>query len=129
MPVFGYISAAGGAPILPARYITTKRAAEDTITSKLPSLRSFFIRTSFLYDSSRAYTMALAGPSFVSAMANSLMGGILSGPLGAAVAKPLKADLVAEAVIEAIADDEVKGAVEIPQIEALANREWRRGML
>ncbi|KAF2155750.1 NAD(P)-binding protein [Myriangium duriaei CBS 260.36] len=129
VPVFGYISAAGGAPILPGRYITTKRAAEDTVTTKFPQLRSFFIRASFMYDSSRAYTVALAGPTFASAMVNSLLGGMLSGPLGAAVAKPLKADVVAESVIEAIADEGVKGPVELPQIEALANREWRRGML
>ncbi|GAM82745.1 hypothetical protein ANO11243_007310 [Dothideomycetidae sp. 11243] len=129
VPVFGYISAAAGAPILPARYINTKRAAEDTVTTKLPQIRSFFIRPGFLYDASRAFTMALAGPTFVSAMVNSLLGGALTGPFGGAVVKPLKADLVAESVIEAIADDSVKGPIETTQIEALANREWRRGML
>lgn len=129
VPIFGYVSAAAGAPILPARYITTKRAAEDTVTSRFPQIRSFFVRPGFLYDQSRAFTVALAGPTFVSAMVNSLLGGVLTGPFGAAVAKPLKADLVAESVIEAIADDNVKGPVETPQIEALANRAWRRGML
>ena len=128
--MFGYISAAGGAPILPGRYITTKRAAEEAIATKLPQLRSFFVRNGFLYDPSRAYTMALAGPTFATAMVNSLLGGMLSGPsLGGATAKPLKADLVAASVVEAIADDGVSGPIEIPQIEALASREWRRGML
>ena len=93
------------------------------MTTKFPDLRSFFIRASFLYDSSRAFTVAMAGPTFAAAMVNSLFGGALSGPLGAAVAKPLKADIVAESVIEAIADDGVSGPVEIAKIEELANRD------
>lgn len=126
---FGYISAAAGAPILPSRYITTKREAEDIITKTFPSLRSFFVRPGFLYDSSRTFTMPMAGLSLISSMANSLVGGILSGPLGAAVAKPLKADLVAEAVIEALADDDIRGPIEISEIEGLATKQWRRNML
>ena len=60
---------------------------------------------------------------------NSLLGGRLTWLAGAAVEKPLKPDLVAEAVIEAIEDSEVKGVVATEQIESLATRAWRRGML
>jgi hypothetical protein len=49
--------------------------------------------------------------------------------MGAGGAKPLNADLVAEAVVEALADDTTKGPVEIKEIEELATRAWRRGML
>ena len=62
-------------------------------------------------------------------MLNSILGGRLSPLAGAAVEKPLKADLVAEAVIEAIGDGEVKGVVGTEKIEGLANAAWRRGML
>lgn len=126
---FLYISAAGGAPILPQRYIDTKRAAENTITKEFPGLRSIFVRPGFLYDSSRAFTVPLAGMTFMGSMANSLTGGMFGGLMGAGGVKPLKADLVAEAAVEAIDDGKTEGPVEIRGIEELANREWRRGML
>ena len=62
-------------------------------------------------------------------MVNSILGGRLTPLVGAAVEKPLKADLVAEAVVEAIEDQGVKGVVGTEKIEGLANTAWRRGML
>ncbi|KAL8807828.1 MAG: hypothetical protein Q9182_000477 [Xanthomendoza sp. 2 TL-2023] len=129
VPSFVFISAAAGAPLLPKRYITTKRDAESTIASSLPKLRSIFIRPGFLYDSSRTFTLPIALAGSVGNMVNSLVGGRLTALAGAAVEKPLKADLVAEAVIEAIADEGVKGVVGTRRIEDLANVAWRRGML
>ena len=82
-----------------------------------------------LYDSSRSITVALAGVTFAGAMANSLFGGRLTPLMGAGGTKPLKADLVGEAIIEALSDDGTKGIVEVPGIEELATRYWRRGML
>ncbi|KAG9836021.1 NAD(P)-binding protein, partial [Aureobasidium melanogenum] len=124
-----YISAAGGAPILPARYIKTKREAEESITSNFPAMRSVFIRPGFLYDSSRTFTVPMAGLTFMGAMANSLVGGRLTWLMGAGGVEPLKADLVAEAVVEALADEQLKGPVEVKTIKELATRAWRRGML
>jgi len=115
--------------MLPKRYITTKRDAESTISSSLPNLRSIFIRPGFLYDSSRAFTMPIAFFGGAGHIVNSMIGGRLTWLAGAAVEKPLKADLVAEAVVEAIGDDSIKGVVATEQIEALANKAWRRGML
>ncbi|KAL8775244.1 MAG: hypothetical protein Q9209_000250 [Squamulea sp. 1 TL-2023] len=129
VPSFVYISAAAGAPMLPKRYITTKRDAESTIASSLPKLRSIFIRPGFLYDSSRAFTLPIAFAGAAGNMVNSMVGGRLTALAGAAVEKPLKADLVAEAVIEAIDDEGVKGVVGTQRIEDLANVAWRRGML
>ncbi|KAL8687147.1 MAG: hypothetical protein Q9218_006602, partial [Villophora microphyllina] len=129
VPSFVYISAAAGAPVLPKRYITTKREAESTIASSLPGLRSIFIRPGFLYDSSRSFTLPIAFAGSAGNMVNSLVGGMLTPLAGAAVEKPLKADLVAEAVVEAIADEGVKGVVATQRIEDLANVAWRRGML
>ena len=126
---FVYISAAGGAPILPKRYITTKRQAESTIASSLPNLRSIFIRPGFLYDSSRAFTVPLAYATMPLAALNWAAGGRLSSVAGAAVEKPLPADTVANAVVEAIEDGSVQGPVITHEIEALATKAWRRGML
>lgn len=124
-----YISAAAGAPILPQRYISTKREAESTIASEFPKMRSIFIRPGMLYDSSRSITVGLAGVTAMGAMANNMTGGRLTALMGAGGTKPLKADVVAEAAVEAIDDDKVGGIVEVPEIESLANTAWRKGML
>ncbi|KAL8982575.1 MAG: hypothetical protein Q9177_005231 [Variospora cf. flavescens] len=129
VPTFVYISAAAGAPMLPKRYITTKREAESTIASSLPKLRNIFVRPGFLYDSSRSFTLPIAFAGATGNMVNSLVGGRLTPLAGAAVEKPLKADLVAEAVVESIEDEGVKGVVGTQRIEDLANVAWRRGML
>lgn len=129
VPTFCYISAAAGAPILPRRYITTKREAESTIATSFPTMRSLFIRPTFLYDSSRAFTIPIAIGGYGAFLLNSLTGGNLTWLMGAGGLKPLKADVVAEATVEGLADDSVKGPVDVPEIETLANRAWRRGML
>lgn len=129
VPNYVYISAAAGAPILPGRYISTKREAESLIASTFPSMRSLFIRPGFLYDSSRGFTVPMAAVTYGGFLANSLTGGNLTWLMGAGGAKPLKADVVAQAVVEGLADDGVKGPVEVKEIEELAGRAWRRGML
>lgn len=126
---FVYISASAGAPVLPQRYITTKRQAESIIASEFPKMRSIFIRPGMLYDSSRAITMGLAGVTAMGSVANSLTGGRLTWLMGAGGTKPLKADVVAEAVVESLDTADVSGVVEVPQIETLATTAWRKGML
>ncbi|KAK8115064.1 nad dependent epimerase dehydratase family protein [Apiospora kogelbergensis] len=126
---FVYISAAAGAPVLPARYITTKREAEDTIASRFPRMRGVFMRPPFLYDPSRPITMGMAAMTGVGAMFNSVTGGVLGGFMGAAGTKPLKVEVVAEAVVEALEDESVRGPVEVPEIEKLAEKAWRKNML
>jgi len=126
---FVFISAAGGAPVLPQRYIKTKREAESTIASEFPKMRGIFIRPGMLYDSSRAITVPMAAMTGMGAVFNSLTGGILGGFLGAAGIKPLKADVVAEAVVEALSEEGVKGPIETAEIETLAQKGWRKGML
>ncbi len=73
--------------------------------------------------------MPLAALTGMAAMANSMTGGRLTWLMGAGGVKPLKADLVAEAVVEALGDEAVRGVVETGEIEMLANKGWRRGML
>jgi hypothetical protein len=126
---FVYISAAAGAPMLPARYISTKREAESTIASELVKLRSIFVRPGFLYDSSRKFTLPIAASGMVGSTVNEMVGGSLTKFLGAAVEKPLRADLVADAVVEAIAEEDTKGVLSTKEIEALAAKAWRKTML
>ena len=123
VPAFVYIS------VLPKRYIETKRQAESIISSEFPTMRSVFIRPGFLYDSSRAFTVPLAAMTGMGAVFNSVTGGIFGGIMGAAGVKPLKADVVAEAVVEALSDDNTRGPVETREIEELAQKAWRKGML
>ncbi|KAF2124201.1 NAD(P)-binding protein [Dothidotthia symphoricarpi CBS 119687] len=129
VPAYLYISAAAGTPILPARYINTKREAESIISTTFPSMRSVFIRAPFLYDASRSFTMPIAAVSGIAAMVNSAVGGRLTWAMGAGGIKPLKADLVGAAVVEALEDQDVRGPVEVPEIERLGTRAWRKNML
>ena len=129
VPTFLYISAAAGTPILPARYISTKREAESIISSTFPTMRSVFIRAPFMYDASRTFTLPIAAGGAVAAMVNSAVGGRLTWLMGAGGIKPLKADLVGEAVVEALEDEDVRGPVEVPEIERLGTRAWRKNML
>ncbi|KAK3322157.1 NAD dependent epimerase/dehydratase [Apodospora peruviana] len=126
---FGYISAAGGAPVLPSRYITTKREAEEVIAREFPKMRGVFFRPPFLYDSSRAFTLPLAAATTAGSVFKRFLPGAVAEFMGSAVVKPLQADVVAEAVVEALAEDEVSGPVEVPQLEELAGRGWRKGMV
>ncbi|KAI0425777.1 NAD(P)-binding protein [Xylaria sp. FL1042] len=125
---FVYISAAGGAPVLPARYISTKREAESTIAREFPRMRNIFVRPPFLYDSSRPITMPMAAMTGVGAVFNGVTGGIFGNFMGAAGVKPLKVDVVAEAVVQALHDETVKGPVEVADIEQLASKAWRSTM-
>lgn len=129
VPAFVYISAAGGAPVLPMRYISTKREAESTIASNFVNMRSVFIRPGFLYDSSRSLTVPMAALTGMGAVFNSVTGGVFGGIMGAAGVKPLKADLVADAIVEALSDENIKGPVETKEIEELASKAWRNCML
>lgn len=125
---FLYVSAAGGAPVLPARYIATKREAESLIASHFPRMRGIFVRAPFLYDASRMFTIPMAAMTGVGALFNGITRGVLGGFLGAAGAKPLKVEAVARAAVEALETD-TRGPVEVPELEALAEKAWRKGML
>lgn len=126
---FVFISAAAGAPVLPSRYITTKREAEQTIASEFPRMRGIFMRPPFMYDSSRKFTLPMAAMAGAGNMFNTVTRGMFSGFMGAAGTKPLPVESVAQAVVEALEDEKVKGPVEVPQIEELAKTAWRKNML
>ncbi|KAE8149018.1 hypothetical protein BDV25DRAFT_8106 [Aspergillus avenaceus] len=128
VPTFVFISAAAGAPVLPSRYITTKREAETTIATKLPELRSIFMRAPFMYDASRKFTLPIALGGFIGSQFNELVGNRLDF-LGTMVTKPFQVDIVGEAVVEAMEDESIRGSVGTKKIEALATKAWRKSML
>jgi hypothetical protein len=92
-------------------------------------MRTIFIRAPFMYDSSRTFTLPIAFAGGIASMVNSAVGGRLTWLMGAGGIKPLKADLVGEAVVEALEDEECRGPIEVPEIEQLGTRAWRKNML
>ena len=135
VPTFLYISAAAGAPVLPARYLSTKRETESVLPTLASSpeqqpreWRTVFLRPAMLYDSTRPISIPLAAIAGVTSAVNSLVGGWLPG-LGAAAYKPLKVAAVADAVVQAIGDEGVKGVLDVADISRLAEKAWRAGML
>ena len=126
---FGFVSAAAGTPVLPDRYISTKREAEAVVAREFPEMRGVFFRPPFMYDKSRGVTMGVAAVARAGSVVDELTGGVLKGVFGAAVTKPLKVDVVADAVVEALEDEGVKGPVEVRELEELAGRAWRKTML
>ena len=62
-------------------------------------------------------------------MAARFLPGFVSQFMGSALVKPLQADAVAEAVVEGLSEEGVRGAVEVAELEELASRGWRKGML
>ncbi|KAF3924803.1 hypothetical protein ABW21_db0201683 [Orbilia brochopaga] len=118
---FVYISAAAGFPVLPQRYISTKREAEELL-SQVPKFRPIFFRPGFMYSNERPATVAMSYFTGVSAAMNSLTGNVFSGLFGAAGAKPLRAEQVARAVVRAIEDESITGPVEVSQIQALDSK-------
>ncbi|GAB1192369.1 hypothetical protein APSETT444_001560 [Aspergillus pseudonomiae] len=69
---------------------------------------------------------ALGG--FIGSQFNELLGNRLDF-LGTMVTKPFQVDMVGEAVVEAMEDEAVRGAVGTKKIEALATSAWRKSML
>lgn len=135
---FLYVSAIDGSFVLPSRYITTKREAEERIASLVsskspsssppPPMRAVFLRPSFLYDSTRGFTMPLAALMGVTSAVNSLFGRRL--PLvGAAGYRPLPVDTVAGAAVKAMEQESVSGVVDVDKIMELGTQVWREGML
>ena len=126
---FCYISAIAAPPGLPSRYLSTKREAEAAIAENFPQMRNVFVRPPFMYDASRKFTMGIAAATGMATLFNGATKGMFGGLMGAGGIKPLKVDTVAEAVVEALSDETVKGPVDVEKIDELATKAWRRSML
>lgn len=126
---FVYISAAAGFPGIPQRYITTKREAEDHITSlKDKTFRSILFRPGFMFSDDRGFTKPVGRLLGLSYALNSSLSGRIPY-IGAAGVKPLAVERVGSAVVEACDNEQIEGIVDIHQIEALADVRWRAEMI
>lgn len=92
---FVYISAEDWNPMLSPRYIESKRQAEDEL-SNIPGLRTVFIRPGLMYDKN------------VTDIRSNLAFAMSKIPL---LTKPLAAQTVAKAVVEACKDDTIDGVI------------------
>jgi len=81
-----------------------------------------------MYDTNRKFTLPIALGGIIGSQLNTLLGGRLEF-MGTMTEKPLRVDLVGEAVVEAISDDAISGVVGTKNIDSLATKAWRRSML
>ncbi|KAF9344181.1 hypothetical protein BGX26_004693 [Mortierella sp. AD094] len=118
---FVYISAAFAPPMVPNRYITTKREAEHALLTNTDKIRPIIFRPGFLSTPERPVTLPLAGLLQVSSaiLGNSLRGTI---PFAQAISTPpLSMDTLARAIMNSIENKDIKGIVDVEGIEELAN--------
>ncbi|KAF9427472.1 hypothetical protein BGZ94_004838 [Podila epigama] len=118
---FVYISAAFSPPMVPNRYLTTKREAESALLTHPSNMRSIIFRPGFMSTPERPITLPFAGLLQLSSMVlgNSVRGTI---PFAQALSTPpLAMETLARAVMNAIENQEIKGIVDVNGIEELAN--------
>ncbi|KAF9959622.1 hypothetical protein BGZ72_009202 [Mortierella alpina] len=118
---FVYISAAFSPPMVPNRYITTKREAEQALLTHASGFRPVIFRPGFLSTPERPITMPLAGLLQVSSavLGNSIKGTI---PFAQALSTPPQSmETLARAIMNAVENKDVKGIVDVDGIEELAN--------
>ncbi|KAI7816433.1 hypothetical protein BC939DRAFT_469168 [Gamsiella multidivaricata] len=118
---FVYISAAFSPPMVPNRYITTKREAEHALLTHPSGFRPIIFRPGFLSTPERPITLPLAGLLQISSavLGNSLRGTI---PFAQAMSTPpASMETLARAIMNAVENEDVKGIVDVDGIEELAN--------
>ncbi|KAL5598877.1 hypothetical protein BROUX41_003802 [Berkeleyomyces rouxiae] len=130
---FAFISAATCPPGVPARYLSTKLEAEQAIATEAAlaqQLRSVFVRAPFMYDASRKLTLGIAAAAGAAQFLDSATSGLLGSVLGGnKLVKPLLVDMVAQATVQALDTEDVRGVVGVEQIEKLGEKYWRGSML
>ncbi|KAF9437482.1 hypothetical protein BGZ76_000562 [Entomortierella beljakovae] len=118
---FVYISAAFAPPMVPNRYITTKREAEQGLLTNTDHIRPIIFRPGFLSTPERPLTLPLAGLLQVSSeiLGNSLKGTI---PFAQAISTPpMSMETLARAVMNSIDNKDIKGIIDVDGIAELAN--------
>ncbi|KAF7728226.1 hypothetical protein EC973_006507 [Apophysomyces ossiformis] len=118
MQSFVYISASDVLPFVNARYITTKREAEQYLFRQ--SFRSTVLRPGFMYSQDRPAGLPLAtGLQLLNALTRPVAKELATLPLGKSVTTPpLHVDTVASAAIAAIEND-TKGIFDVQGIQSL----------
>ncbi|KAG0212073.1 hypothetical protein BGX28_006834 [Mortierella sp. GBA30] len=123
---FVFISAAFSPPMVPNRYVTTKREAEHALLTHPSGFRSIIFRPGFLSTPERPITLPLAGLLQISSavLGNSIKGTI---PFAQALSTPPQSmETLARAIMNAVENKDVKGIVDVDGIEELANNPTSR---
>ncbi|KAF9978515.1 hypothetical protein BGZ65_006968, partial [Modicella reniformis] len=116
---FVYISAAFAPPMVPNRYITTKREAEQSLLTNQSGFRPIIFRPGFLSTPDRPLTLPLAALLQVS---STIFGRSLRGtiPLAqAASTPPFSMENFARAIMNAIENEQIRGIVDVDGMEEL----------
>ncbi|KAJ2077048.1 hypothetical protein H4R24_005355 [Coemansia sp. RSA 988] len=119
---FAYISATDTVPFLDPRYISTKREVEHELLSHRDQLRPILLRPSFMFSPTRPLTLPMAAgvEAFRTLFYRTPVGCVLKNtPFAKAAVPALRRELVAEAVINAIANPQVSGVLEVADIERI----------
>lgn len=122
---FIYISAAGAPPGIDKRYITTKREAEN-ILSSFTEFRSILLRPGFIYSEESPKTLALALPmlgtdavqDYIPPLKNFLGSFLKSHDL--TVGQPVALHVLASALVQAVRSPEASGIFDSAAIKRLS---------
>ncbi|KAF9925675.1 hypothetical protein FBU30_004599 [Linnemannia zychae] len=118
---FAFVSAAFAPPMVPNRYLTTKREAESALLTHPAGFRSIIFRPGFMSTPDRPITVPLAGLLQVSSaiLGNSVKGTI---PFAQALSTPpLEMETLARAIVNSLENPDVKGIIDVEGIAELAN--------
>lgn len=136
-----YISAHEQPPLVDSRYISSKRTAERALldSHSRGDFRTVILRPgecppawrvplcplltpppAFMYDEERPVSMGIA---LVASLAHSALAPLTgsASPLRV-LAEPLRADAVAEAVVQAVRNSDVQGVLDVPAIKQLSEQ-------
>ncbi|KAK3843778.1 MAG: hypothetical protein J3R72DRAFT_439946 [Linnemannia gamsii] len=118
---FAFVSAAFAPPMVPNRYITTKREAETALLTHPAGFRPIIFRPGFLSTPDRPFTLPLAGLLQVS---SAILGDSIRGTIPfaqAASTPPLEMETLARAIVNSLENPGVRGIVDVEGIAELAN--------
>ncbi|KAJ2661386.1 hypothetical protein IW148_003382 [Coemansia sp. RSA 1199] len=122
---FAYISASDVMPFLDPRYISTKREVERDLLAHQNLMRPIILRPGFMFSSTRPITLPIAAgvDMFQTLFHRTPLGCVLKGtPFAKAASPALRRERVADAIINAIADPQVSGILEIADIERISQQ-------
>ncbi|KAF9193625.1 hypothetical protein BGZ51_002572 [Haplosporangium sp. Z 767] len=125
---FAFVSAAYAPPMVPNRYITTKREVENALLTHPSGFRPIIFRPGFLTTPERPITMPLGCLVQIS---STILGNAIKGtvPLADAMStRPLSMESFARAIMNAVENKDIKGIVDVDGIGELINNPHSRNV-
>ncbi|KAG0256490.1 hypothetical protein BG011_004481 [Mortierella polycephala] len=125
---FAFVSAAFAPPMVPNRYITTKREVENALLSHPSGFRPIIFRPGFMTTPERPITMPLGCLVQVS---STILGNAIKGtvPLADAMStRPLSMESFARGIMNAVENKDVKGILDVDGIQELIKNPHSRSV-